>query len=573
MLSNQLRFWLGAPVRAHLRRQRDAFLRTTHDCAGHQREVLKSLLRLNAGTQFSRDHAIDPGCTVEEFRRNVPVSDYEYHRPYIEAVKAGDHSALLGARNRLLMFSLTSGTTADSKFIPVTSRFLADYRRGWQHWGITAFESHPQLPRLQFFQLAGNHQQFRTAAGTPCGNISGLVASIQKKQIRRLYSVPAAVAQVSDPVARRYLALRFGVADARVGQVITANPSTLLQLAQMADELSERLIRDIHDGGVCGDFLPSGSVGELLRSRLRADRERAATLERVRRNEGGRLRLGAAWPDLAFLGVWTGGSAGAFLGSLGDWFNHVPVRDHGLHASEGRMTIPLTDNTSRGVLEVTTHFFEFIPEEEADSDNPTVLLAHEVQPSRNYYILLTTSSGLYRYNIRDVVRCTGYLNGTPEFEFLHKGAHISNVTGEKISESQVASAVTAVSQRYEVPLRIFTMTPRWGTPPAYELFVDRRDLGQSPEQSQAFAAAVDQQLMELNPEYADKRSSGRLGTVRVCTLPSDAWQQFMANRMQGRSAASPEQYKHPCLLPDPGFESIFVRQAGCSSDGSQRASA
>jgi len=62
------------------------------------------------------------------------------------------------------------------------------------------------------------------------------------------------------------------------------------------------------------------------------------------------------------------------------------VRDVGLIASEGRMTIPMSDNTPSGVLDITTHYFEFIPEEEADKPNPTVLAAHEVQPGKNYFI-------------------------------------------------------------------------------------------------------------------------------------------------------------------------------------------
>src|SRR5690606_8640302 len=99
-------------------------------------------------------------------------------------------------------------------------------------------------------------------------------------------------------------------------------------------------------------------------------------------------------------------------------------RDHGLHASEGRMTIPLQDGTPDGLLDIESHFFEFIPESEAASSQPTVLQAHELVPGESYFILLTTASGLYRYDIRDVVQCTGYLHTTPLLRFLHKGAHI-----------------------------------------------------------------------------------------------------------------------------------------------------
>ena len=64
-------------------------------------------------------------------------------------------------------------------------------------------------------------------------------------------------------------------------------------------------------------------------------------------------------------------------------------------ASEGLLAIPVESKTSGGVIAVNTHFYEFIPEEEHDSDNPTVLEACELEEGENYFILLTTSSGLH----------------------------------------------------------------------------------------------------------------------------------------------------------------------------------
>ncbi len=91
----------------------------------------------------------------------------------------------------------------------------------------------------------------------------------------------------------------------------------------------------------------------------------------------------------------------------------------------------MSDGTPSGVLDVTSHVFEFIPEEEGDRPNPTVLAAHELQEGRTYYILLTTAYGLYRYNIFDVVRCTGYFNKTPLVEFLSKGANFAISPGKR----------------------------------------------------------------------------------------------------------------------------------------------
>lgn len=560
MAARTIERWVTNAIRFHVQKQRDRFLRATRDCAGQQQKVLRRLLTLNANTRFAADHGLTPRTTFSHFRARVPISDYDYHQPYIDAVKSGDHTALLGRRNRLLMFSLTSGTTSESKFIPVTSRFLADYRRGWQHWGITALKDHPDLLDRRFFQLCGDHEQFHTEGGTPCGNISGLVAAMQRPQVRRMYSIPGSVHTISDSTVRRYVSLRIAVADGDIGQIVTANPSTLLQLGQFAHAQADELVRDIRDGGISEQFRPDAQTLQALSPHLEPNPKRAAEVD-VAMNARGELRLGDVWEHLAFLGVWTGGSAGSFIRSLPRWYGEVPCRDHGLHASEGRMTIPLADETSSGVLDVTTHVFEFIPEAEGDARNPTVLQPHELEVGQNYFILLTTSSGLHRYNIRDVVQCTGFCHSTPELAFLHKGAHISSITGEKISESQVVTAAGRASERQDVPLRIFTLTPAWDRLPHYRLYVDERDAG-CHRIRERLAAEIDSCLSEENSEYRDKRESGRLGTVQCDAVGPAAFAQLTRHRVESRPGASLEQYKHPCLLPDPGFESLFLKQSG-----------
>lgn len=577
-LTYRLRALAGGPLRGRMRRARSLFLAAAKkDCRDAQRSVLKDLLRLNQESAFSRDFRLSASMTLEQFRTSIPVSDYEVVRPYVQRVAVGEHSALLGAGNRLMMFAVTSGTTAESKLIPVTERFLQDYRSGWQMWGIGTYSEHALLQKLNIVQISSSHRKFETAAKTPCGNISGLVAAMQNPIVRTLYTVPSAVAEIQDPEAKRYAIMRLALADPYVGMLITANPSTLLQMVDCAAVHCESLIRDIHDGRFNGGELPLEVRTSLSRS-LKKSPARARQLENIVR-EHGHLRPRSVWPMLGILGVWCGGSAAAYIPRLRELFDNIPIRDHGLHASEGRMTLPLEDNNPAGVLEIQTHYFEFIPAREAESKNPVVLEAHELAEGEDYFILLTTSSGLYRYNIRDVVRCVGYYGASPLLEFRHKGAHTSSITGEKIAESQVVESVRAASLATGIHPRIYTLTPNWGEPPGYTLFMGagdahHKDLAQvingagdlensAENQSQQlqFATWLDEDLCRRNVEYGEKRMTGRLQKIAVVSLPENVWKTF-ASRRQLRSGGSAEQYKHPCLMPDPQFESAFLKACG-----------
>jgi hypothetical protein len=540
-----LRFVGGSVARANLRRAAHKMLAATEDCRQAQQNVLQRLISLNADSQFGREHRLGDVRTPADLRNRLPVSDFEAYRPYIDKMKLGDHGALLGPNNRLLMFSLSSGTTAESKYIPITEQFLADYRRGWQSWGIMAFDHHYSVHWRKIVQLTSDYDRYRTPDGTPCGNISGLVVAMQRKVVRLMYSVPKVIAKIEDPEAKYYASLRLAVADSNVGIMTTANPSTLLHLARMADREKEELIRDIANGTLSRRFDIPASIRAKLRFSIGIKRKRRARLLDQLVERTGHLWPRDYWPGMEILAVWSGGSAGAYLPSVRKLYGDVPVRDHGLHASEGRMTIPLEANTSAGVLEADTHFFEFIPEAEYGSDDPIVLEAHELEEGCNYFILMTTSSGLYRYDIQDVVRCVGFRHSAPILEFLHKGAHISNITGEKISESQVVDAVRQCAQESNTLLSDFTLAPVWGEPPGYQL------LTESPA-GKNLARRVDAKLQEINCEYREKRQTGRLVEMKSVHLPQGTWERFARQRIQ-KNGGSLEQYKHPCLVPDMDF--------------------
>ncbi len=555
-MPGQLRAVLGGWTRVKLRRQARAFLATTDDCRQTQTDVLRRLLSLNGDSQFATDYRFGEIQNVDDFRRRLPIADYDLFAPYIEKMKRGDHSALLGSQNKLLMFSLSSGTTSHSIYIPITQQFLHDYKRGWQVWGIHTFDEHACLRSRKVVQFSSRFDSSSTPGGTPCGNISGLVTAMQRWAVKTLYTVPGIVSHIESTDAKNYTAMRLALADREVGMVITANPSTLIQLAQLVDREKERLIRDIADGTLSPNERVDDEVRRALGRRIsRPNRSRARELERVVESTG-RLYPQDYWPMLRLVAVWTGGSAGAYLQSLRQYYGNVGIRDHGLSASEGRMTIPIADDRSDGILDVATHFFEFIPESDYESDQPTVLGAHELEEGRNYYILLTTSSGLCRYDICDVVRCVGFHGTTPMLEFLHKGAHISNITGEKISESQVVAAVRNSVERMQIDLSHFTISPVWGDPPAYQLLAEQSDVG-SAETGQMLVASIDTQLQKLNREYRDKRNSGRLATMIWRPLPDGTWQRF-ARQRQRRLGGSLEQYKHPCLVPDVEFGSRLL---------------
>jgi hypothetical protein len=545
------------PVRRHVA----AFEQATHEPREAQDALLRSILARQTDTTFGRDHSFGTIQTAEDFRRQLPVAPYEYFEPYLARVRRGELRALL-ADAHVHMFALTSGTTAARKFIPVTPQYLADYRRGWNIWGLKVFRDHPEVKFRPIVQLSSDWRECFTEAGIPCGNVTGLTAEMQKRIIRWLYCVPPCVGRVKDPAAKYYLALRLSL-HRQVAMIIAANPSTLLSMARAGDQAKESLLRDLCDGTLNPKLDVPADIRAALAHRIRKRRtQRVRELENIIRRTG-TLFPKDYWPRHCLIGNWTGGSVGYYLRQFPRYFGSMPVRDIGLLASEGRMTIPVADATSSGVLDVTSHYFEFMPESEADSRNPIVVAAHEVEEGKTYYILPTTAFGLYRYHIHDLVRVTGFHNRTPLVEFLSKGAHFANLTGEKLSEYHVSHALRDVLGELGLALSTYSLAPCWDDQqPYYGLFVERDDLHDR-GQGVRLVELLDRRLQKLNVEYAAKRESLRLGQVRLALLPAGAWQEWDRNRL-ARTGGTMEQYKHPCLIADPKFrESVAVEEVVC----------
>src|SRR5690606_4321454 len=128
------------------------------------------------------------------------------------------------------------------------------------------------------------------------------------------------------------------------------------------------------------------------------------------------------WPNLALIGCWKGGSVGLYLREFEGLFSPAtPIRDFGYLASEVRGSVPSTDEGCGGILTVETNFFEFVAENDDRTDRAQYLTADQLEDGKRYFVYPTTTGGLYRYDMNDLVQVNGFHENTPIIEFVQKG--------------------------------------------------------------------------------------------------------------------------------------------------------
>ncbi|MDJ0812064.1 MAG: GH3 auxin-responsive promoter family protein, partial [Desulfobacterales bacterium] len=195
--------------------------------------------------------------------------------------------------------------------------------------------------------------------------------------------------------------------------------------------------------------------------------------------------------------------------------------------------------------------FEFVPvdELEAQRDNPEkwdFLTVGQIEDGKDYYIFFTTTGGLYRYDINDVIRVTGRYNNTPQIVFLRKGRGMTNITGEKVSVNQVINVIQSAAEKTGTVASHFKAEAD-AENSRYVLRVEFSSAVGDDLQRQ-FLKHADEEMKAVNIEYKAKRESMRL-KAPVLHVMKEGWYE-RGRRAQVESGMRAFQAKTQLLSPD-----------------------
>jgi hypothetical protein len=520
-----------------------------------QDRLLLDIIARNRATHFGRDHGFASISSLSDYRRQVPIADYERLRPYVELVKNGEFHALTA--DRVVMFVMTSGSTGEPKWIPVTETTKENHRQLTRLWYYRARVDHPDLFNGKLLGVVSPAIEGRTPGGIPFGAASGVIYQSSPRWIQNAYAVPYDVSEIKHFETKYYLIMRLAL-EHDISFFGTPNPSTILKLIDTVNRNKHEIIKDICDGTITPRCNLPPEMRAALAGRLGKNPVRARRLESLIKHDG-TLRPREYWPRLQLIGCWKGGSVGVRLQEFTRWFgNTTPARDLGYMASEAQMTLPVSDSGSAGILTIDKNFYEFIPESEITAARPTFLTCSELEEGKLYYLVLTTPGGLYRYDINDVVRVAGFYNRTPLIEFVRKGRDVTSITGEKLHVNQVIQAMAQAQSASGIAVQHFRACADMEKS-LYTFAVELNGAVPSRERLAQLLDELDAALQKLNVEYAQKRDSRRLGAPVLYVMKS-GWFERTADATLRRGGRRDVQFKAQLLstTPEDASEIQFV---------------
>jgi hypothetical protein len=522
-----------------------------------QDRLLRQLLETNAATEFGRRHGFGGITTFEKFQARVPISTYEDLEPYITAEMQGQPNQL--TKEPPVLFTTTSGTTGSRKYIPMTRQGKRAKAHLTWLWLCGLYRDHPDIVAGRILSVVSPEVESHAPSGVPCGAESGHAYRTMPGPVKSMYTAPYGVFAIEDYEAKYYTLLRLA-AGQNISLIATVNPSTIVLLGDRLARHSEAIIRDVRDGSLSPDVgVPQGLRDSL---RLRPDPGRARHLERAAAAGDGVLRPGLAWPELAAVGCWKGGTVGAYLAKFDTLFPQgPPVRDFGYYATELRGSVPLSDQGDAGTIAVGTNVLEFHPAgEDRAPEGRELLRVEQLEVGQRYFVYVTNASGLYRYEMNDIVEVTGYDRQTPLIRFIQKGKGVVSFTGEKLYEVQVIAAVeealVALRGRYHFIAAVAELVD--ATSPRL-VFLIEFDGPIADHDGAALVDRLDVALGEENDEYQTKRKSLRYGPPIIRVVRPGEFDHYR-RRMVETGQRADGQFKVLRLTSDTSFAAEFTAE-------------
>ena len=500
-----------------------AFQRSIKDVKKTQEELLLRIIHKNSNTTFGREHNFSDISSINDFRKKIKATSYDFYRKYIESILEGKENIL--SRDRVKSLIPSSGTTAPSKYIPFTEGLSKDFDSGISPWIYDLFSMRKNLLLgSSYWSISPVTKKEKELNDARVGfnDDSEYLGDLKKYLLNRIFSVPVEVSRIENMEAFRYATLLFLLKDKNLFLISIWNPTFLSLLLRPLLDWKNMFVEDIHNGTIHPRMELNSEVRHMLERRLSKDKKRAKELDDLFKDwDDKRYPIyEKIWPNLKVISCWADGHAKNHLKDIKLLFPNVEIQPKGLLATEGIVSFPLIDENGCA-LSINSHFFEFLP---VDNNENEPILAHQVQKDKQYSVLITTSGGLYRYKLNDTVEVVGFKKQCPLIRFIGKDDNVVDLFGEKINERHISNIMEETIKKSGLKTSFLLMAPEKSEKESEYFYTTFIQLdggnGNGRKLLRDLSCLVEEKILE-NFHYKHCRNLGQLKESRFYIIDQD----------------------------------------------------
>lgn len=440
-----------------------------------QTNTFKKLIKNAVKTEFGKNHDFENIYSYEQYREKVPVRDYEELRPYIDKVVNGQKDILWPGKP--LYFAKTSGTTSGAKYIPITKESIKTHIRSARDALLNYF-----LKTKNFKPLKGKHMflqgspELDKKKGIYHGRLSGISAHYVPKLFLR-----------------------------------NRKPSWNTNCIEDWDDKVEAIIKE--------------TIGEKMTIIAGIPSWVQMYFEKIVLKEG--KTISHVFPNLS-LYVYGGVSYEPYRQIFDKLFGKSIDTLATFPASEGFFGYQdqfNKDQTDLLLLLNNDIFYEFIKAEDFLCGKYKRISIKDVELDVNYLLIISTSAGLWSYNIGDTIKFTS-IN---PYRIIVSGRikHFLSAFGEHVISEEVEKAMEVATKLHNVAIREFTVAPNVNPKnilPHHEWYVEFENF---PEDMSAFTKTLDDEMINQNIYYKDLIDGKILKSLEVMPVEIGGFNNYM----------------------------------------------
>ncbi|UII32734.1 GH3 auxin-responsive promoter family protein [Fulvivirga ulvae] len=443
----------------------------------YQAKIFNEIIGKATGTVFGKDHAFGEINSHDDYKKRVPIRDYEELSPYVKQILDGKADVLWPGKPEY--FSKTSGTTSGVKYIPITKESLPNHINSARN-ALLSYVHETGKSRFldgKLIFLSGS-PELGQKAGVNTGRLSGIVN----------HHVPG------------YL---------RTNQLPSYETNCIEDWEQKLEKIIDETINQ--------DMTLISGIPPWVQ--MYFDRIQARTGKKIK----------DVFPNFDLF-VYGGVNFEPYRAKLFDSIGRKVDSVETYPASEGFIAYQ-DSQKEEGLLLLSNSgiFFEFIPADEYFNENPTRLSIEEVKTGVNYAVIINSNAGLWGYSIGDTVK---FVSTNPH-RLLVTGRikHFISAFGEHVIGEEVEKAMKHTIAKFsETEIVEFTVAPQV-TPdeglPLHEWYVE---FSNSPSDLAAFEKELNLQLQKLNSYYDDLQTGNILRSLKIIQLKRNSFIEYMKSQ-------------------------------------------
>lgn len=528
------------------------------DAVAVSEKLLMDLIRKNENTEFGRRMHFDTITSVEEYRKRIPYTDYDYFSEYIDRMVKNGETNLITA-DPVVQYAMSSGSVGNPKHIPVTQANVDLYTTYTNNLALYSAKEYYRNKGMKFGKpgrgfIALEAFNKPLPDGTPRTAISSTIMKKYEKILKYVYTSPVGVIMpTSLDIDLKYLKLLFMLKDRDCLYLAAAFMTALVDLMSYMKDNWKSLVDDIEKGTISNSVKMPDELRAELTKGLKPDPKRAAELRAEFEKGFDTPIVPRILPNVQMLGaIGTGGFA-AYTERMKEYSGDIPIHFLTYAASESLMAVARHPDEGEFVLIPDSGFYEFIPMDSTDEE--TSYTIDQLEVGKDYEIVITNLSGLYRYRIKDVIRVTGWHYQAPKIKFVYRKNQMLSIAGEKTSQEAVAWVIEQFANKTGCLIPDYSVYADTSVDPGRYVILMETYPMLSKDKISEYESLIEELFSQANPNLGFVLKNNQLQKPKILFVQQQTYALY--TDMQVMRGTSRNQIKPVRIIDTPAKEKFF----------------